>query len=310
MRALYERFCAAAPSDFPLFMQPWYLDGVCTGATWDAAVVEKGGHIIAVWPYFLKKKAGMTYVAMPLLARMMGPYLLPEYRNSRHANGLLEDLLEQLPKLAAFEQDFNCTATNWLPMYWRGFRQTTRYTYQIDLSDMDRVWKSIRPTYRNKIIPRALERVKVVHEVETAEFLRVHNLSFSRQSLEAPISNAFFSNLDGILASRNARLMLGATDVETGALHSVVYLVWDQQRAYYLLAGDDPGLRNSGAGILLAWEAIRYAAEVLHLPIFDFAGSMVAPIERVRRQFGAQQQPYLRVWKAWSWAWKVKYWGR
>lgn len=310
MRDLYVRFCAAAPADFPLFMQPWYLDAVCTGGHWDAVVVEKDGHVIAVWPYFLKKKAGMTYVAMPPLARMMGPYLLPEYRNPRHESRLLEALFDQMPQLSAFEQDLNYTTTNWLPMYWRGFRQTTRYTYQIDLSDMDRVWKSVASDYRNQKIPRAQERVKVQHNVSPADFLRVHNLSFTRQSLEAPISEAFFSNLDGVLASHNARLMLGAVDVETGALHSVAYLVWDKQRAYYLLAGDDPGLRQSGAGILLMWEAIRYTAEVLKLPIFDFAGSMIKPIERVRRQFGAQQQPYFRIWRAGSWVWKMRWMGR
>jgi hypothetical protein len=71
------------------------------------------------------------------------------------------------------------------------------------------------------------------------------------------------------------------------------------------MAGDDPALRHSGAGILLAWEAIRYTHEVLKLPIFDFAGSMILPIERVRRQFGALQKPYFRVQKEWSPLWKM-----
>ena len=56
-----------------------------------------------------------------------------------------------------------------------------------------------------------------------------------------------------------------------------------------------PELRASGAGVLLLWEMIRYSGEVLQLPIFDFLGSMIQPIERVRRQFGAVQQPYFRL---------------
>jgi hypothetical protein len=71
------------------------------------------------------------------------------------------------------------------------------------------------------------------------------------------------------------------------------------------MAGDDPALRQSGAGVLLAWEAIQYTHAVLKLSVFDFAGSMVKAIERVRRQFGAQQKPYFRVHKTWSTIWGI-----
>jgi len=111
--------------------------------------------------------------------------------------------------------------------------------------------------------------------------------------------------LDQALADHRAREIFWATDLKSGAVHSVAYLVWDKQSAYYLMAGDDPALRASGAGILLAWEAIRYTKETLGLAAFDFAGSMIRPIERVRRQFGAVQKPYFRVQKEWSMAWKV-----
>jgi hypothetical protein len=38
------------------------------------------------------------------------------------------------------------------------------------------------------------------------------------------------------------------------------------------------------------WEAIRYSARVTQR--FDFAGSMLEPIERFFRGFGAMQMPY------------------
>ena len=80
-------------------------------------------------------------------------------------------------------------------------------------------------------------------------------------------------------------------------MHSVAYLIWDATTAYYLLAGDDPARRASGAGMLLAWEAIRYASAVLGLRCFDFEGSMLPGVERVRVRFGAVQTPYFFVWK-------------
>ena len=294
-----------APSDFPLFMQPWYLDASCVGGTWDALVVQKGEAIVAVWPYFLKKKGPWQYVAMPQLTRQMGPYLLPAYRTARHETGLLEQLIAQLPPLAALEQDFNYTITNWLPFHWQGFRQTTRYSYTLNIKDLDVVWKNMASDYRNQKIGKAAKRVQVQLGGSLLEFQRVHDRSYARQGLPAPVSTLFLERLDAALASHGQRELFFARDRETDAVHSVAYLVWDAQSAYYLLAGDDPQYRASGAGILLAWEAVRYAHRVLQVPVFDFAGSMLRPIERVRRHFGAVQQPYFRLQKEWSPFWKL-----
>lgn len=324
-RDAYTLFCDQAP-DLPLFMQPWYLDAVCEGGRWDAVMVEKGGTVVAVWPYFIKNKWGWNYVAMPPLARMLGPYILPEWRSNRKEASIMEELLNQLPTgLAAFEQDFNYTAQNWLPLYWRGFRQTTRYSYFLDLRDLGETWKNLASDYRNQKIPKAQELVKIgvaspvllpptsgfqqQSEIKKGpaldDFLEVHDQSYERKGLDPPVSYERMSRLDEALASRGRRAIFFANDRESGAIHSVAYLAWDNQSAWYLMAGDDPALRQSGAGILLAWEAIRFAHEVLHLPFFDFAGSMIRPIERVRRQFGAEQKPYFRVQKEWSGWWKL-----
>ena len=72
-------------------------------------------------------------------------------------------------------------------------------------------------------------------------------------------------------------------------------MVWDDYTAYYLIGGADPELRNSGASSLLLWEAIQFAAQVSRT--FDFEGSMLKPVERFFRAFGAIQQPYMQVKK-------------
>lgn len=303
-RQVYQKFCAHAP-DLPLFMHDWYLDAVCGAGQWSAAVTRKGDKVVGVFPYFLKKKLLWHYVAMPPLCRMLGPYLLPEFRTPRREMPLLRDLVGQLPRLAAFEQDFNYTATNWLPFFWLGYRQTTRYSYVLPLADLKTLRANLSPDYRNNKLPKAAANVRVHTGDDLDLFFRVHNRSFERQGLDAPIPFDLLQRLDRALSKQHAREIFWATDLKTGAVHSVAYLVWDQRSAYYLLAGDDPALRHSGAGILLAWEAIRYAKETLNLKIFDFAGSMIKPIERVRRQFGAEPKPYFRVQKEWSWAWRL-----
>jgi hypothetical protein len=121
-------------------------------------------------------------------------------------------------------------------------------------------------------------------------------MSFDRQGLPMPYSGAQFARHDAALAANGARQLFFAVDAQE-RIHSAAYLIWDKQAAYYHLSGDDPALRESGAGILLIWEAIRYASEVLGLACFDFEGSMLPAVERIRVQFGAVQTPYFFVWK-------------
>jgi hypothetical protein len=298
-KAAYIEFCRQAPPDFPVFMQHWYLDAVCAGGQWDAVVVYKREQIAGVLPFFYKKIGPFKYVTMPLLGRFMGPYLRPEWRAPMKATSLLKNLVDALPRFIAYSQDFNYSADNWLPFYWKKYRQTTRYSYVLDLSQsLETLRNNLAPDYRNQKIPKAQAAVEIREEaLSAADFLRIHDLSYTRQGLKAPVTISFLKKLDAALVANQQRSILTARERETGEIVGVAYLIWDQQRAYYLMAGEDPAQRNSGAGILLAWEAIVYAKNILQVPIFDFAGSMQPGIERVRRQFGAKQEMYLRVFK-------------
>ncbi|QPT41279.1 GNAT family N-acetyltransferase [Oligella ureolytica] len=82
---------------------------------------------------------------------------------------------------------------------------------------------------------------------------------------------------------------------EQGRHHAGVYLIWDDNTAYYLMGGGDPDLRNSDATSLCMWEAIQFAATVTKN--FDFEGSMIEPVERFFRGFGAVQTPYFSISK-------------
>ncbi|MDX2135533.1 MAG: GNAT family N-acetyltransferase [Saprospiraceae bacterium] len=311
MKQAYATFCRQAP-DVPLFLHDWYLDAVCTEGDWAAAVVEKGGKPVAVWPFFLKQKWGYRYVAMPPLCKMMGPCLLPEYRGGKHETALIEALLAQLPPLAAFEQDCHYPFQNWLPLYWQGFRQTTRYSYTLENTGrLEDTWNGLTSDYRNNKIPKAREYVSLDTTDDTAFFLQVHDKSFVRKGMKPPFAPDFLLRIDRALAAHGRRRMVLARDRQDGAVHSAAYLAWDDRSAWLLLAGDDPDKRASGAGMLVIWETIRYAFEELKLPVYDFAGSMIRPVERVRRQFGAVQQPYFRVRKEWSALWRLgKNWWR
>ncbi|GAB2863824.1 GNAT family N-acetyltransferase [Hymenobacter ruber] len=295
-KARYHDFCRTAP-DVPVFAQPWYLDACAEGGTWDVVLAEEKGRVVAALPFFIKQKGPFRYVTMPPFVKWLGPYVLPEFRGRLpKEHELLQALMAQLPDVAAFKQNFYPTATNWLPFYWEQYKQTTFYTYRLhQLRDLQRVEAGLSTGIRRDI-RLARQKVRLVHDLSLDEFYRVNLLSFTRQGLPAPYSAAQFRRLDAALAAAEARQLFFAVD-EGGRVHSVAYLIWDATTAYFLLAGDDPALRASGAGVLLAWECIRYASEVLKLDCFDFEGSMLPGVERIRVRFGAVQTPYFFVWK-------------
>ncbi|MCB0615776.1 MAG: GNAT family N-acetyltransferase [Phaeodactylibacter sp.] len=294
-QSLYRIFCQGLP-DLPIFAAPWHLDAVCEDGAWDAAIVHHGDQVVAAMPYFLKRKGPFRYLSMPHFTKFLGPLLLPEFRELKLEHQLYDELIRQLPAVHAMKQDFHPGFTNWLPFYWQGFQQTTRYTYRISLSEgLDKVMDGFNRNIRRNL-KKAEQALRVHHDLSPEQFYEINQMSFARQSINIPYSKSLFLRHDTALAAHQSRQIFCAEDAQ-GRIHSAAYLIWDGQSSYYHLSGDDPELRQSGAGILLIWEAIRYTHEVLHLPIFDFEGSMMPQIEAIRRQFGAQQTPYFRIWK-------------
>ena len=294
----YQRFCEQQ-KEIPVFVKPWYLDAVCQheNQVWDILLVEENDKIIASWPYCLKKKNGFEYSVLPPLTKFMGPYLIEEKRAPKFAHKICAQLIEQLPKKALFQQNFHYNFTDWLPFFWAGFEQSTKYSYVLkDISDLDHTLQNISSNYRNNKIRKAQQIVQTVSNRSIKDFYEVAMMPFQRQKLPLPFGFEFFKKYDQAMQYHNARHLLFAVD-EKEQIHSVAYLLVDHDRVYFHLAGDHPDLRKSGAAVLLIWEAIKFTKNELGLNIFDFEGSMIQPIERVRREFGAVQQPYFEIKK-------------
>jgi Acetyltransferase (GNAT) domain len=278
-----------------LFQQPWWLDAVAPGR-WSAVEIRRGGELKARLPYVMDRRMGLTLLRQPLLTPFLGPWICPsegKYATQlAHQKELYTELIEQLPAHHYFSQTFHYSVENWLPFYWKGFQQTTRYTYMINnLTDLDHVWSEFRENIRREI-RKASKRLRVHSEYGIDTFFNINELTFLRQGLPLPYSRESVRRLDEACSARSARTIFFAED-DDGRVHAAVYIVWDEQSAYYLMGGGDPALRTSGAMSLALWEAIKFSHQVSRR--FDFEGSMIEPIERFFRAFGACQVPYFHV---------------
>jgi hypothetical protein len=283
------------PCAHSLFEQPWWLEALAPGA-WDAATVVKDGEIVARLPFVRKRRLGLTILTRPLLTPFLGPWIKAGTGKSHtqlaREHEIMKNLIAALPEHDVFTQDFHCSITNLLPFYWQGFSSTTCYTYVIDdLEDPDKVWAEFRENIRREI--RKAERRVIVRCVEDVEtFIALNRMTFERQAMPPHYPTDVIQRLDAACGARGVRRILLAEGAD-GTPHAALYLVWDSESAYYLMAGSDPQLRTSGAMSLLVWEAIKFAGQVTRR--FDFEGSMLQPVERFFRAFGARQVHYAQV---------------
>lgn len=295
----YRELCKREPT-IPIFSKDWWLDAVCGEENWDVVLIKHESDIVASLPYYIKRGRRITTIGMPQLTQSLGPWLRPS--KGKYANALawqkdlMTELINQLPSYDFFVQNFHYTVTNWLPFYWQGFCQSTRYTYIIeDLSDINNVWDGLLSNIRSDIKKaRNRYRVEVCTDLGIDKFLDVNELTFSRQGMQLPYSRDFVRRIDNACIAHESRKIFFGRDNE-GRIHAAVYLIWTESSAYCLMIGNDPALRASGATSLCMWEAIQFAATVAKS--FDFEGSMIEPVERFFRAFGAKQIPYFSVSK-------------
>lgn len=299
MKDKYRNLCSIEKS-IPIFSRDWWLDAVAGEKNWDVVIIEKGGKIQASLPYVVKRRYGFTLLTTPPLTQTLGPWIRDN--NGKYATKmarekeLLTSLIGALPKFDHYSQNWHYSRNNWLPFYWEGYKQTTKYTYRLNnLADLDVVWSNFQDNIRREI-RKATDRchLRIRDDVSVQDFLSLNKLVFKRQGIRLPYSDLLPITIDTACSLRDSRKIFIAEDAD-GKCHAAVYIIWDETSAYYLMSGADPELRNSGATSFCMWEAIKHAAKVTKS--FDFEGSMIEPVERYFRAFGAKQTPYFSITK-------------
>ena len=302
-KALYLQFCQS--TYIPLHLQPWWLDAVCTPDRWDVVLVKDGGGtVIAAMPYFRKRRWGLWVVQQAPLTTYAGPWIrYPEEPNfklqSRYSfeKKVFAQLIAQLPRTAFFLQNFRPEIENWLPFYWDGFQQTTRYTYIFDnTANVDDITAGMKNTLRSDL-KKAAKAAIGIQEDDAAEIVfQLNALSMQRKNLQPSFDYTIFQRLHNTLAEHGQMACFIARDRVSGEPHAGLYLTCDAKQAYVLLTGIQPKHKGTCAVYSLFMEAIKWCGERgLSL---DFEGSMQPEIEHIFRSFGARQQAYFQVWRA------------
>ena len=296
----YRELCAQEPS-IPIYSRDWWLDCVCGENKWDVLLYfsdRSPEAIEAAFPFYTPYK---KEIIMPVFTKTMGIWFNPNFEKEDYSKNLLrkqnicEQLIRNLPEHTYFVQNFHYLFTDWLPFYWKGYRQTTRYTYIIpDISDENRVWNNFSKEIK-KNIEKAHTKYKltVKRGVSTTDFLRLDEQVFKRQG-KTNIKPDILEKLIECSRTEGRGDIWGAFD-EQDQLHAAQFIVWQEDTAYCIAGGSVPDFRKSGAHSLVIWEVIRFAST--KSCSFNFAGSMIKGVEYFNRGFGAIQTPYFTISK-------------
>jgi len=292
----YKQF--AKKENLPIFMQPSWLDSVCqNGMEWDVILYEKGGEIWGSFVYVIKKKFGFTLITMPKLTQLLGPYIkYPKgqkyYKKLSWEKEIMNYFIDNLPKFDYFNMNFHYSITNWLPFYWRGFKQTTRYTYVVENNlTIEELSKNFETDIRRR--RRKAEKLGVIVE-KSDDLEMLYNLAyytFKRQNIKTPYS---FDFLKKIYENNKDNIKINLAKYKDKYIAGNLLLV-DDERVIYLIGGIDSEYKDIGAMDLVLCESVKYALE--NNKIFDFEGSMIESIEKYFRSFGAIQKPYFQITK-------------
>ncbi|MCF8246281.1 MAG: GNAT family N-acetyltransferase [Saprospiraceae bacterium] len=285
----------------PIYYHPWWLDIVCAKGGWDVCLhLSKEGKILGVLPYFLTNILGVKVIRTPPFTPTLGVWL--DYSNCSDRNvsrygfemEAIAILVEQLPKVGSYHQIHPVQFENWYPFYWRGYQQTTRFTYIFEVMDLNRIKNGMKENVRNKIRKAEKLGLTVNRENNLEKLILLLKKTFNRQKLSFELDISILLPLHEAIQYRNQGLIYFIEDSNYN-LHAAMYLIWDDCTAYCWLSGSDELYRNSGAMQLLIWHAINDVACMGKK--FNFEGSMLPHIEPVFRAFGAERKPILQLRK-------------
>jgi len=297
-REIYRGLCRSEPS-IPLFSRDWWLDAVCGKDNWDVALEMRGDEVIGSLPFYRTRILGSSAITMPWLTQTMGPWVKPTTSNKLHKKvshemDITTSLIDKLPPFGYFEQRLDHTQTNWLPFYWKGFEQTTRYSHVIhDLTDLDRLWQECFHGIRKRI-KKAQSQVEVIESGDVKRLFELHSAVFERQGIKLPYSLDLIERIDRACREHGTGRLTLAVD-GSGEVHSADYMIWTEDKAIGLMSGLNPKYRNDESYKLLTWDAIGFASTVAKK--YDFGGSMLMRVEELNRSFGGVQVPYSDVTK-------------
>lgn len=297
----YAQLCKEEPS-ICLYDQPWWMDAVCGADNWDVLLYEKNGQIIGAMPYYVKQKFGLKYITQPEFTQHNGAWIkYPENQSQmkrlsfeKEVLGNLIAQMEACP-VCYYQQQFSPNLTNWLPFYWKGYSQSTNYTYRLpDIHDTNAIFENFYRDER-KLLRRIMKKdFALGADLPAEQFYEYHKKCLAERGQSIGHSYELFERIYTAAYEHNQGKSMYLVD-ESGNILGATFNVWDSMWGYDLIGAVPHNANSKGVMDLLLFRMIEYLSD--KVPGYDFEGSMIEGVEEFNRYFNAIQTPYFCIHK-------------
>jgi hypothetical protein len=292
---LWDAFVEQSPQG-DVFCYSWWLEAITKSHFKILAIYEKG-EIVAGIPmaFDAQNKINEPPVTRTLGVLYKSQEHLPEHKQISNQRRWLDSLLDHVPLDDFVQMCMHHNFTDWLPFRWRGFKQTTRYTYLIHYQNrtINDLWKNLNRG-RKETINRAVKHGIRIEQTEDFELLyKFESLSYERQGLKFRLLYDDLKILDDAIREKGNRVIFKAID-NLNQVHAMLYVAFNARSGYALLSGSEAKLRKLGGHTLVMWEAVKFFSQKVEY--FNFGGSDIERIEFHLRGFGGVFTPYFHIY--------------
>lgn len=276
------------------------MDAVCVKGGWDVILEFSASKaLIGVLVYHHRRYWGFNLILPSPMTAYNGIYILyPDkalknnFRKGHYTYKITSALIDRLPKHSLYYQQYHYDYDNWLAMFWKGYKETCRYTYLIDTSQgRELVWNNLKHTVQ-KDIEKAEQQCTLV-ELDMETYLDEAEKAFAEKKKALPANKAVLRKLYENLYPGGQLEIKAAKHDETGEILSAQAIVLDSNTSYAIACfyKNRPYIRTTLSYII--WESMFSREE----QIFDFEGSILEGVEQYIRSFGGVLTPHHRIYK-------------
>lgn len=306
MKDLYKKICAEKKG-LPVFMQPWWLDAVCT--EWNVTIAKNGEEVAGAWAYPLENKMGVTMLRTPMLTPYLGPHVfypadLKESRLDSFEHDTVAELMKQLPQSKVWHLAITPGMKQAGLFKKYKLRAEVQQTFLLGLNENEEaLFSNIKESARRNIKIAEKEITITNDKGCMTQLYAFQQNTLSQKGKQLAYSLNDLNKIMAACLAHNACALWVAKKGET--IEAIVWQVWDDTRSYYLMGGQNPEAGGYKAMSLLLWHAIKESKKRGH-KTFDLEGSMDEGVERFFRNFGGERALYIILHKNDSLLWKLK----
>jgi Acetyltransferase (GNAT) domain len=269
-----------------IYAYSFYLDHMAKH--WDALVLND---YQGVMPLTWKKKFGIYYLYQPAFTACLGAF-------GQHLNAeIVDQFVQSVPsKFKLIEISLN--AGNKFSGQSNRFIPAMNYVLSLNKS-YEELYTAFRENHQRNI-QRSLQAGNVFQKDISID--EVINLNKEQMKKVSPLSDEDYDHLRKLfefLANQGKANTYGIRSNQSKLLSSCVFF-FSHNRAYYILVGNHPEGRNTGASHALIDAFIRdHAGKNL---VLDFEGSDIESLALFYAGFGAIKEPYPVIrWNGLPW---------